>query len=85
MDRDGAQLDADGLEMYEGFSYQSGFQLISTMSAAPSGSRFCDAHAVLLAELHDADPEERKRNVERQAQMIAVTRRLGGPGRCAEC
>ena len=73
------ELGAEGLEMYEGF-FWSWRTPISIRSGKRSRGRICDADAVLFAGFHEPRPWARERAVEREAQMIGITRRLGGPG-----
>lgn len=74
------QLDADGLEMYELFftSLDPGY-LDSVGDAIRSTGR---AMPMLCCspDFTQPDPDARKRAVEHEAKMIAVARRLGGPG-----
>jgi len=73
------QLGAEGLEMYTGF-FTSWDDATSTVWPKRSRRGLCHAHVVLLARLYQPRPDFRKREIEREAGMIRVTRRLGGPG-----
>ncbi len=73
------QLDADGLELYSGFltSFDRPYldQIRDTISAAGFAMpMFCCS-----PDLTAPDSEIRKREIEREAEMIRVTRYLGGP------
>jgi sugar phosphate isomerase/epimerase len=73
------QLDADGLEMYEGFftSFEDGY--IDCIGAALHDGSFAMPMFCCSPDFTAPDPNRRKREIERQQHMIRVTRRLGGP------
>jgi sugar phosphate isomerase/epimerase len=73
-------LDADGLEMYEGFftSLEPGY--LDTVGEAIASSGFAMPMLCCSPDFTQADEDGRKRAVDRQMEMIAVARRLGGPG-----
>jgi sugar phosphate isomerase/epimerase len=74
------QLDADGLEMYEGFftSLEPGY--LDTVGAAIHSAGFAVPMLCCSPNFTTPDADQRKRAVEREAEMIRITRRLGGPG-----
>jgi sugar phosphate isomerase/epimerase len=73
-------LDADGLEMYEGFltSIEPGY--LDTVAEAIASAGFAMPMLCCSPDFTNPDPDGRKRAVEREIEMIAVARRLGGPG-----
>jgi sugar phosphate isomerase/epimerase len=73
------QLDADGLEMYEGFftSLEPGY--LDSVREAIHGAGFEMPMLCCSPDFTQPDADGRKRAVEHEAEMIAVTRRLGGP------
>jgi sugar phosphate isomerase/epimerase len=72
------QLDADGLEMYTGFftSFEDGY--IDLVGEALHGAGFSMPMLCCSPDFTAPDANKRKREIERQAHMIRVTRRLGG-------
>jgi sugar phosphate isomerase/epimerase len=72
-------LDADGLEMYEGFftSFENGY--VDCVGEALSGGSFTMPMFCCSPDFTTADESWRKREIERQQNMIRVARRLGGP------
>jgi sugar phosphate isomerase/epimerase len=74
------QLDADGLEMYEGFftSLEAGY--LDKVGAAIQEAGFAMPMLCCSPDFTAADADKRKREIDREAEMIRVTRRLGGPG-----
>ncbi len=73
-------LDADGLEMYEGFftSLDDGYLLSVRDAIAEAG--FAMPMLCCSPNFTHPDPDERKRAVEREATMIRITQLLGGNG-----
>ncbi len=73
------QLDADGLEMYSGFltSLETGY--LDTVGEAIASAGFAMPMLCCSPDFTAPDPDKRRREIEREAEMIAVTRRLGGP------
>lgn len=73
-------LDADGLEMYEGFfeSLEPGYLDQVGESIAAAGFRM--PMLCCSPDFTNPDAEARKRAIDREVEMIGVTRRLGGPG-----
>lgn len=74
------QLDADGLEMYEGFftSLEPGY--LDTVREAINSAGFVMPMLCCSPDFTNPDPDQRKRAIEREAHMIDVTHRLGGAG-----
>lgn len=73
------QLDADGLEMYSGFftSFESSY--LDRVGEAIDSADFAMPMLCCSPNFTAPDSDTRRREIEREAQMIAVTRRLGGP------
>lgn len=73
-------LDADGLEMYDGFftSLDNGY--IDTVGAAIRDAGFEMPMLCCSPDFTNPDADVRKRAVERHTRLIEITRRLGGPG-----
>lgn len=73
-------LDADGLEMYEGFFRSLDAEYLDDLGAAIDGAGF--GMPMLCCSPDFTAPEESKRKweIEREAGMIRVARRLGGEG-----
>ena len=74
------QLDADGLEMYSGFftSFESGY--IDSVGEAITAAGFAMPMLCCSPDLTVPDPDKRKQEIARESEMIAIARRLGGPG-----
>lgn len=72
-------LDADGLEMYEGFFTSLEPSYLDSVGEAISAAGFAMPMLCCSPNFTHPDPDQRKREVEREAAMIGVTRRLGGP------
>lgn len=72
------QLDADGLEMYTGFftSFEDGY--IDCVGEAIHNASFSMPMLCCSPDFTAPDPNKRKREIERQARMIRITKRLGG-------
>ena len=72
-------LDADGLEMYDGFftSLESGY--LDRVAEAIAAAGFAMPMLCCSPDFSNPDADGRKRAVDRQATLIAVARRLGGP------
>ncbi|MCA9176463.1 MAG: sugar phosphate isomerase/epimerase [Planctomycetales bacterium] len=74
------QLDADGLEMYEGFFTSLAPDYLDQIGAAIAGAGFAMPMLCCSPDFTHPDADARKRAIEHEVEMIAVTRRLGGPG-----
>lgn len=72
-------LDADGLEMYDGFFTSLDDAYLDRVGEAISGAGFAMPMLCCSPDFTNPDPDARKRAVDREAEMIRVTRRLGGP------
>lgn len=73
-------LDADGLEMYDGFFTSLDPAYLDRVGEAIRKADFAMPMLCCSPDFTNPDPDGRKRAVEREANMIRVTRRLGGPG-----
>ncbi len=74
------QLPADGLEMYEGFFPSFDNAEVDRVGNAIRDAGFAMPMFCCSPDFAQPDADARKREVEREAAMIAVTRRLGGEG-----
>lgn len=74
------QLDADGLEMYSGFFASLEDSYLDRVGEAISSAGFAMPMLCCSPDFTAPDSEKRKREIDREAQMMAITRRLGGPG-----
>jgi sugar phosphate isomerase/epimerase len=72
-------LDADGLEMYDGFFTSLDDAYIDRVGEAIAAAGFAMPMLCCSPDFTNPDPDGRKRAVEREAELIRVTRRLGGP------
>jgi sugar phosphate isomerase/epimerase len=72
-------LDADGLEMYDGFFTSLDDGYLDRVGEAIHGAGFAMPMLCCSPDFTNPDPDARKRAVDREAEMIRVTRRLGGP------
>jgi sugar phosphate isomerase/epimerase len=73
-------LDADGLEMYDGFFTILEDAYIDRVGEAIHAAGFAMPMLCCSPDFTNPDPDGRKRAVEREAELIRLTRRLGGPG-----
>ncbi|MBM3735105.1 MAG: TIM barrel protein [Acidobacteria bacterium] len=73
------QLDADGLEMYDGFFTSLDPAYLDSVGEAISSAGFAMPMLCCSPDFTNPDADARRRAVEREAAMIGVTRRLGGP------
>ena len=74
------QLDADGLEMYEGFfaCLDSGY--LDSVADAIRDAGFAMPMLCCSPDFTNPDSDARKRAVEHEIAMVRAARRLGGPG-----
>lgn len=72
-------LDADGLEMYEGFFLSLDDAYIDTIGEALASAGFAMPMLCCSPDFAHPDPDARKRAIDRETELIRVTRRLGGP------
>jgi sugar phosphate isomerase/epimerase len=73
-------LDADGLEMYEGFLTSLQPDYLDSVAGAIHSAGYAMPMLCCSPDFTTPDPDQRKRAIEHEAQMIEVTARLGGPG-----
>ena len=73
------QLDADGLELYSGFltSFDRGY--LDNIGEAISSAGFVMPMFCCSPDFTSPDPDVRRREIDRESEMISVTRYLGGP------
>jgi sugar phosphate isomerase/epimerase len=72
-------LDADGLEMYDGFFTSLEPSYLDRIAAAIHGAGFAMPMLCCSPDFTNPDPDGRKRALDREIDMIGVCRRLGGP------
>ena len=72
-------LDADGLEMYEGFFTSLDPAYLDSVGEAIQRAGFAMPMLCCSPDFTQPDSDGRKRAVEHEGRMIEVTRRLGGP------
>jgi sugar phosphate isomerase/epimerase len=72
-------LDADGLEMYDGFFTSLEPAYLDRVAAAIAAAGFAMPMLCCSPDFSNPDPDARKHAVDRQATLIAVAKRLGGP------
>lgn len=73
------QLDADGLEMYTGFFTSLDKAYIDRIGEALHAADFAMPMLCCSPDFTNPDANNREREIAREAEMIRVTRRLGGP------
>lgn len=73
-----SNLDADGLEMYEGFFTSLDPAYIDAVGTAISSAGFEMPMLCCSPDFTHPDPSERQRAIDHEADMIRITRRLGG-------
>jgi sugar phosphate isomerase/epimerase len=73
-------LDADGLEMYDGFFTSLQPDYLDRVGEAIHSAGFAMPMLCCSPDFTNPDPDGRKRAADREAALIAVARRLGGPG-----
>src|SRR5215510_8377377 len=71
-------LDADGLEMYEGFFTSLDDAYIDSIGEAIRAAGFEMPMLCCSPDFTNPDADGRKRAIEHEIEMIRVTRRLGG-------
>jgi sugar phosphate isomerase/epimerase len=72
-------LDADGLEMYDGFFTSIDDAYLDRVGEAIASAGFAMPMLCCSPDFTNPDSDARKRAVDREAAMVRVTRRLGGP------
>jgi sugar phosphate isomerase/epimerase len=73
-------LDADGLEMYEGFFTSLDSAYLAKLHDAICAAGFAMPMLCCSPDFTNPSSDARKQAIEREAAMIAVARSLGGPG-----
>jgi sugar phosphate isomerase/epimerase len=73
-------LDADGLEMYDGFFTSLDADYLNRVGAAIHEAGFVMPMLCCSPDFTSPDADSRKQAIEREATMIGVARRLGGAG-----
>jgi len=73
-------LDADGLEMYDGFFTSLDHQYIDRVGEAIQSAGFAMPMLCCSPDFTNPDADARRRAVENHETLIRVTQRLGGPG-----
>lgn len=73
-------LGAEGLEMYEGFFQSLDDAYIDRLAEAIHNAGYAMPMLCVSPNFTHPDPDERQRQVDKQIEMIRITRRLGGPG-----
>jgi sugar phosphate isomerase/epimerase len=73
-------LDADGLEMYDGFFNSLDDAYIDSVAEAIHSAGFEMPMLCCSPDFTNPDADARKRAVDRHIELIKVSRRLGGPG-----
>jgi sugar phosphate isomerase/epimerase len=73
-------LGAEGLEMYVGFFTSLDAGYLDSIAEAMADAGFAMPMMCCSPDFTNPEPDARKREIEKEAAMISVTRRLGGPG-----
>ena len=73
------QLDADGMEMFDGFFTSLDPGYLDSVGETIHAAGFVMPMLCCSPDFTNPDPDARKRAVDREAEMVRVTRRLGGP------
>jgi sugar phosphate isomerase/epimerase len=73
-------LDADGLEMYDGFFTSLDDDYLDRVGEAIRSAGFAMPMLCCSPDFTNPDADGRRRAIDREAKMIRVARRLGGPG-----
>jgi sugar phosphate isomerase/epimerase len=73
-------LDADGLEMYEGFFTSLDSSYLDRLGNFIHAAGFAMPMLCCSPDFTAPDADKRLREIEREAEMIRITRQLGGPG-----
>ncbi|MDQ2712514.1 MAG: sugar phosphate isomerase/epimerase [Acidobacteriota bacterium] len=72
------QLDADGLEMYAGFFTSFEAAYLDSVGEAIALAGFAMPMLCCSPDFTAPDADDRKREIEREAEMVGIARRLGG-------
>ena len=73
-------LDAEGLEMYDGFFTSLDDSYIDRVGESIRLAGFAMPMLCCSPDFTNPDPDGRKRAIDQEVELIRVTRRLGGPG-----
>ena len=73
-------LDADGLEMFDGFFASLEPAYLDSVGEAIRAAGFVMPMLCCSPDFTNPDTDARKRAVEREVELVRVARRLGGPG-----
>ncbi|MFD5224271.1 sugar phosphate isomerase/epimerase family protein [Microbacterium sp. NPDC058342] len=73
-------LNAEGLELYGGMFLRTDDAFVDDVGAALADAGFEMPMMCLSPDLVHPDPDTRRREFDRQVEMMHVARRLGGPG-----
>ncbi|HEX4169969.1 MAG TPA: sugar phosphate isomerase/epimerase [Bryobacteraceae bacterium] len=73
------QLDADGLELYSGFLTSFDHTYLDKVGEAIASAGFVMPMFCCSPDFTSPDPDVRRREIDRESEMISVTRYLGGP------
>lgn len=71
-------LGAEGLEMYEGFLWQLDDGYVDSVGEAIAAAGYAMPMMCCSPDFTNPDAEARRRAIEHEAEMIRITRRLGG-------
>jgi sugar phosphate isomerase/epimerase len=74
------ELGAEGLEMYVGFFPTLDDAFVDAVGEAIARAGFAMPMMCCSPDFTHRDPDFRKREIDKEAEMIRITRRLGGPG-----
>jgi sugar phosphate isomerase/epimerase len=74
------ELGAEGLEMYVGFFPTFDDSFVDSVGEAIRRAGFAMPMMCCSPDFTHRDPNVRRREIKKEAEMIRVTRRLGGPG-----
>jgi sugar phosphate isomerase/epimerase len=75
------QLDIEGLELYSGmFTDDAGVDFVDRVGEALASAGFEMPMLCASPDFTHPDPDERKRQIDDEAEMIRIAARLGGPG-----
>lgn len=73
-------LPADGLELYSGMFWETSDDFVNRVDAALRGAGFEMPMLCASPDFTNPDATVRAKELEREAEMIRITARLGGPG-----
>jgi sugar phosphate isomerase/epimerase len=73
-------LPADGLEMYEGFLWETTDNYLAELRGALTDANFAMPMLCCSPDFTHPSPENRRKAIDYQMKMISVAAKLGGPG-----